>query len=144
MMCYTSICCDFVRLMARRREHRRSRKTERTDGTMKRRRGGVLLCLALLLMLAPMLGGNAEAADAENFFEAAGIESPVTVLFNEPADCRYVRFNGLSRATQWGHSIYELELYRGIVGTAQCSLEYADGGIRLKLDGKTYSLSKSN
>ncbi len=84
-----------------------------------------------------------EAASVSNN-SSAGIDAPVAVLFSEPMECRYVRFVGLSRATQWGHSIYELELYRGIPGEALCTLEYAGSRINLKLDGKTYSLSKSD
>ena len=73
---------------------------------------------------------------------ASGIENPVTVLFSEPFRCRYVRFNGLSRATAWGHSFYELELYEYIPGSAECRVEYDGSQINLTLDGKVYVLSK--
>ena len=75
---------------------------------------------------------------------AAGTESPVTVTFPEAKRARYVRFNGLSRATQWGHSIYELELYGIIPGEAVCALAFDGGRIDLTLRGNTYSLSKAN
>lgn len=90
------------------------------------------------------------SSDGKTFTEAAsvtgnssaGIENPVTVLFGEPFRCRYVRFNGLSRATSWGHSFYELELYEYIPGSAECRLEYDGPRINLTLDGKVYVLSK--
>lgn len=88
--------------------------------------------------------------DGENWTEAAsvegndqaGVDSPVTVKFPEPHTARYVRFNGLSRATDWGHSIWELELVEGIPGEAECALEYVGERVVLKMDGKTYNLSK--
>ena len=92
------------------------------------------------------------SSDGENFTEAAsvegnsaaGVDAPVVVLFSEPFQGRYVRFNGLSRATEWGHSIWELELYAGIPGEAACTLEYVGNRINVKLDGKTYLLSKES
>ena len=90
------------------------------------------------------------SSDGKTFTEAAsvtgnassGIENPVTVLFGEPVKCRYVRFNGLSRATSWGHSIYELELYETIPGSAECAVEFAGEHVRLTMDGRVYVLSK--
>ena len=92
------------------------------------------------------------SSDGVNFKEAAtvrgnaaaGVDNPVTVLFREAADCRYVRFTGLARATQWGHSIYELELYAYIPGEAVCSLSYGDGEIGLTINGRTFALTKKS
>ncbi len=74
--------------------------------------------------------------------KAAGIDNPVTVLFQNPAKCRYVRFNGLSRATDWGHSIYELELYAYIPGEAECGLAFEGDHVKLTMNGKTYTMTK--
>ena len=90
------------------------------------------------------------SSDGKTFTEAAsvtgntssGVENPVTVLFDKPYDCRYVRFNGLSRATSWGHSIYELELYEYIPGSAECGIEFDGEKINLTMDGKVYALTK--
>ena len=82
-----------------------------------------------------------EAASVEGNV-SAGIGAPVTVLFREPIRCRYVRFVGLSRATQWGHSIYELELYAAIAGEAECTLEFHGQDVKLTRNGKTYTMGR--
>ena len=90
------------------------------------------------------------SSDGKNYTEAAsvrgntaaGVGEPVTVLFPEPVPCRYVRFNGLARATSWGHSIYELELYAYIPGEAECPVAFEGDHVKLKVNGTTYTLTK--
>lgn len=90
------------------------------------------------------------SADGKNYTEAAsvrgntaaGVGEPVTVLFPELVPCRYVRYNGLARATAWGHSIYELELYAYIPGEAECGLAFEEGRVKLTVNGKTCTMEK--
>lgn len=90
------------------------------------------------------------STDGENWTEVArvtdnstsGADVPVEVRFDKQYEAQYVRYTGVSRATTYGHSFWELELYEAIAGVASCGLEYNGSTVTVTLDGNTYKLSK--
>ena len=84
------------------------------------------------------------STDGNTFTEAAHVKgnttagAPITVPFDGTREARYVRFTGLSRATQWGHSIYELELYGSLPGENSAEIRFGDGEITVTAGGVQY------
>ncbi|MBQ3706605.1 MAG: discoidin domain-containing protein [Clostridia bacterium] len=74
----------------------------------------------------------------------SGVDQPVTVPFKNAVEAREIRFVGLKRGTDWGHSFYELELYENVPGTAEMKV-YAEGEEMVVLfEGLTYRLTKGS
>ena len=70
-------------------------------------------------------------------------DAPVAVNYSfTPVEAQYVRMNGLLRATEWGYSIFEMEVYEKLLGEADATLAYNGDAIALTVDGNTYNLSK--
>lgn len=59
-----------------------------------------------------------------------------------PVTARYIQFEGLTRMTTYGHSIWEFEIYESIAGSVTCDLSYEGENIVLTANGNTYKLSK--
>lgn len=74
----------------------------------------------------------------------SGTDQPVTVPFQKAVEAREIRFVGLKRGTDWGHSFYELELYENVPGKAEMKV-YAEGDEMVVLfDGRVYRLTQGS
>ncbi len=72
----------------------------------------------------------------------SGIEQPVTVPFKKTVEARQVRFVGLKRGTDWGHSFYELELYEIAPGEVEMSVYTEGETVYAIYEGNTYRLTR--
>jgi len=70
-------------------------------------------------------------------------DAPVACNYSfDQVEAQYVRMNGLLRATEWGYSIFEMEVYEKLLGEAEISLVYSGDKIALTCGGSTYNLTK--
>ena len=49
--------------------------------------------------------------DIETVFHDKKSERKIDEFTIEPVEARYVKMNGIERATQWGFSLWEFEIY---------------------------------
>lgn len=74
---------------------------------------------------------------------ASGAETvPYEYKFDKSGEYQYYRYWGNARATDYGHSFWEWELYETIAGKASCELAYNGDTITLTVGGNSYKLSK--
>lgn len=74
---------------------------------------------------------------------ASGAEViPVSFKFDKTGEYQYYRYYGTARATTYGHSFWEWELYETIAGKANCELAYNGDTVTLTVGENSYKLSK--
>ena len=91
-----------------------------------------------------------EYLDGDKWVEAAhvrgntqsGVGQPVTVPFKKAVEAREIRFVGLKRGTEWGHSFYEFELYANVPGEVEVTV-YAEGETMYAIyEGNTFRMTR--
>lgn len=82
-------------------------------------------------------------AEIKDNATSGAADNPVPVSHSfTPVEAQYVRMYGLVRATEYGYSIYEFEVYEKLLGEAATTLAYNADTIALTYNGTTYNLSK--
>lgn len=89
------------------------------------------------------------STDKENWTEVVRVTDNATsgqdVFIDhsfDATDAQYVKFEGFSRATTYGHSLYEFEVYEKLLGVASTTLAYDGETVALTYGDTTYNLTK--